>query len=458
MTLTIPTVFPTDLDPQRIAEIQSKFKQAYNQSPQFGIRAPGRINLIGEHIDYSGFGVLPMAINKDIIMLMSYEYHPSELNIHFTNTNPQYPPFSISNNFEINQNELNWSNYVKAGIRGLFDHVGVPYGTVHVLVDSNLPSGAGLSSSSALVISSIFFACRVWHLYSKHSNCEFYLPDVYKLIEYAIQSETLVGVKSGGMDQMISTLGQKNHACYIEFSPQLKSTPIQLKFLSRDQNENDQILFVVAHSNVRADKHTTAPMHYNKRVVECKVASDLLGTSNLHEYYQKHPDINKCLTDINIFCKTGFTTTQMLALLNLTPMQFKMKFHNDFEIQGDELHLYKRALHVFTEADRVLQAQSCATVAEMGELMRKSQESCKDNFECSCPEIDQLIQLAMSSGYSQGSRLTGAGWGGCTLHMVKKGDLSGFMNAIRPFYEGFEMDELVFVVEPSMGACYIDLQ
>ena len=441
----VPVVRPNDLEIKRLNKLKSQFKEEFNQSVMYGIRAPGRINLIGEHIDYSGFGVLPMAIDKDIIMLINYQ--PSEcFEIEFRNTDFKFKP-QVVVDLNINASELSWINYVKAGLRGLLDRVGLPLGKVNVLVDSNLPSGAGLSSSSALVMCSILFADLFCKLYANNSKFIYNAPSLNELVQYAIKSEQFVGVKQGGMDQAISTYGKVNSACYVEFTPELKATPVELEFMSVGDP-----CFVVAHSNVRADKHVTAPIHYNLRVVETRVCAYLLGVTNLKEYYDNVGGFEQCLNDISIFPKDGYTLEQVYALLNMTPAQFKATFHPDFDIKCTTLALYKRALHVFQEAQRVLLAEKAKTIEEFGGLMNASQQSCRDLFDCSCDEINRLCDLAKSKG----SRLTGAGWGGCTIHLIYKHELNDFLESIRPCYEGANMDELVFVTVPSMGACLID--
>ena len=445
---TIPVVLPGALDTQRLDKLKTEFTKNFKKEVECGIRAPGRINLIGEHIDYSGFGVLPMAIDKDIIMVISFETADS-FEIDLRNTDPKFKN-EIIKSLEIDDSKLTWTNYFKAGLRGLFDQVGIPKGKINVLVDSNLPSGAGLSSSSALVVCSIFFAQLCWRLYSKSSNTAYTSPTVNKLVQYAIKSEQFVGVKAGGMDQAISTYGQLNSACYVEFVPELKATPAKLEFM-----EIGDPCFVVAHSNVRADKHITAPFQYNLRVVETRVAAHLLGAETLKDFFDKvNGSFEKCVNDINVLSKEGYTLQQTYSLLNITPSQFKSKFHPDFEIKCDKLELYKRALHVFKEAERVILAQQSKTIEEMGAFMKASQNSCRDLFDCSCPEINQLCALSKSYG----SRLTGAGWGGCTIHLIKKHELPQLLESIKPCYKGANMDELVFVTVPSMGACYIDFK
>ena len=443
----IPVVLPSDLDLFRISELESKFKIEFGKSAEDGIRAPGRVNLIGEHIDYMDFGVLPMAIDKDIIMIMTYE--PSSLfEIDFRNTDSKFKQ-QLVNNLDINSKELNWINYVKSGLRGLFDEIGSPKGKVCVLVDSTLPSGAGLSSSSALVICSIFFAYKMWSLYSKHFKIEFNAPSVNKLVQLAIKAERFVGVKAGGMDHSISTYGQKNFACFVEFSPQLKANPVKLKFM-----EKNDPCFVVAHSNVRSDKHITAPIHYNLRVVELRVACHFLGCLTLKEHFNKSGNFDTCRKDLEILNKDGYTMSTLLELFKMTSNDFKANFHPDFDIKCDTFHPYSRAMHVFNEAERVLKAINATTTKEMGQLMRESQFSCKELFDCSCPEINQLCSMSNS----EGCRLTGAGWGGCTIHLVLGKDLQTFLDSIRPFYSHSNMDELVFVTTPSMGACYIEFK
>jgi len=151
-------------------------------------------------------------------------------------------------------------------------------------------------------------------------------------------------------------------------------------------------------------------------------------------------------------------------------------FHKVFlswvEVEATYFQLYKRAMHVFTEAGRVLQfrdlcansdgSATSALLHELGNLMDESQKSCSQLFECSCPELDELTALAKTHG-AYGSRLTGAGWGGCTVSLVKEADVPRFLSELRKNYSPFKaLDDAAFAsacfaTKPAEGACVFEL-
>lgn len=176
----------------------------------------------------------------------------------------------------------------------------------------------------------------------------------------------------------------------------------------------------------------------------------------------------------------GVTREEMVEMSGLDEKTFKEVYMDWIEVEATYFQLYKRAKHVFTEALRVLEfrdvclsatasaSSSEDTLVSLGNLMKSSQTSCSSLYECSCAELDALTALAVKSG-AYGSRLTGAGWGGCTVSLVREDKVDGFVKALLAGYEGYEefrgeggnvkeglearWGEVVFATKPSSGAC-----
>jgi galactokinase len=159
----------------------------------------------------------------------------------------------------------------------------------------------------------------------------------------------------------------------------------------------------------------------------------------------------------------GYTREDVAKILGITPTQLEEKFTNRFPIQAEKFMLRQRALHVFSEALRVQQfievlsghGSQADTVDRLGVLMNETQESCRELYDCSCPELDELCRIARSAG-AKGSRLTGAGWGGCTVHLVPADKVEDVVTALKDQYytrlgEQALKDGLV-VSEPGTGS------
>lgn len=270
------------------------------------------------------------------------------------------------------------------------------------------------------------------------------------------------------MDQSASVLAIQGNALYISFHPTLNVRPVAFPKTS------PELTFVIADTLVAADKHTTGPINYNLRVVECTLAAQILakklklgelpqdagplGNSmkGLMDVYYAGKDLpleQKLEELIEVVKKTldkeeGYTREEMAETLELDVGELvqrcMVKFPSMFSyppinpdiqtnptVLAGKFNLRSRALHVFAEALRVVRFQSlldasssgavCSTddtiLSKLGEIMNESHASCRDLYGCSCPELDELCELARKAG-SYGSRLTGAGWGGCSVHLV----------------------------------------
>ena len=477
--MEVPPTFPslTDLaqgsstNEGRYKVLVSKFTQKYGRPPTHLARAPGRVNLIGEHIDYCGYGVLPMAIEQDIVMAFAAT-DANTISISDIEED-KYPANDIDlssdwRNFSSN-GYVPWYNYFLCGFRGIIEEYSIssPAG-IQVMMAGSIPPSSGLSSSSALVCCSSMVTIVTNSIQ---------LPSKTRLADICASSERYIGTQGGGMDQAVSFLAQPGRALKIDFNP-LTSSPVTLP---RGYS------FVVSHCGQSMNKAAT--FSFNERVVECRLAAKALASLQGIDWRSiaKFSDLQKAL---------GYTLKQMISLV-------QDKLHKDpytkdeicgilgLKIKGDELvgevlssmspqaqkaaaelsqyKLYERALHVFTEASRVEQFKMIANGEEavedvgvsLGALMNESHSSCSGYYECSCAVLDTLVGDCVASGAS-GSRLTGAGWGGCSVSIVPDSSLEKFLEGLRgTFFKGKTNEELktkLFATRPGPGAALCHLK
>ncbi|KAL8799537.1 MAG: hypothetical protein Q9182_005812 [Xanthomendoza sp. 2 TL-2023] len=483
---------------KRWQNLITHFEEKYGEKPIFVARSPGRVNLIGEHIDYSLYEVLPMAIAADVLIAVAVSTNPDpkhrDAAIHILNTNPRkhpaatctVPPKGLAH---IDATQHEWTNYFKAGFNGAVkllrkeDPNFFP-SKMKILVDGNVPAGGGLSSSAAFVCASALAVLR--------ANGK---EDVKKkeLVELAIVSERAVGVNSGGMDQSASVFSVKGDALSVSFSPALHAEAIPFPKIE------PPVTFMIAQSFVTSDKHVTAPRCYNLRVVECTLAAEMMASLLGLELHDDWGPLGRSLRGLQhaYFSKTkpnpedptyeqqlrvmlsmvptllgkeeGYDRDEIAGTLSMSVSTLEEKYMTKFPVDATRFMLGRRARHVFSEALRVIAfkrlLQDPASTSDpdllprLGALMNETQDSCRDIYDCSCPEIDQLCKIARDAG-AYGSRLTGAGWGGCTVHLVPKAKVDNVRNAwIEKYYRVREPDiteekleEAVVVSEPGHGS------
>lgn len=489
----------------------NQFKEEYGRLPDFVARSPGRVNIIGEHIDYCLYEVLPMAITADFLLAVAtHSPAPGPSTVRLVNINPQKfesREFSIpdTGDVHIDPSTLEWTNYFKSGLSGATSLLQKKHDSfkqsvgMDILADGTVPSGGGLSSSAAFVCASA--------LASLKANGE---PTINKkeLVELAIVSERAVGVNSGGMDQSASVFPLRGSALYVSFVPSLSATNIPFPELK------SPLVFLIAQSFVAADKHTTAPVCYNLRVVEVTLAAlvlakifgikDLstdaspLGASlrGFHDAFfeQKQGAVNNHESSKSTFQsqleyliqrvdqylpqEEGYTRQQLSEILQMPISEMEQKYMTKFPIRATHFKLRQRALHVFSEALRVLKFNELLSspppqtnsenedlLKALGELMNDTQESCRELFENSCPELDELCQLARKAG-SYGSRLTGAGWGGCSVHLVPEDKVEAvqrkwteeYYKKKLPEISEERLEEAVVVSKPGSGSCVFEVE
>ncbi|KAJ4483360.1 Galactokinase [Lentinula aciculospora] len=520
-------------------KIAEEFQRRFGQKPAYIARAPGRVNLIGEHIDYCLFGVLPAAIERDILIAIGQrskiraEDFPGGVvaeNMQTKYTRQIFAPAprrrtSVSEqevrleewDLDINTKELRWESYVKAGYYGVlinyFAGEGDP-APVDILVTGTVPAGSGLSSSAAMVVgSTLAFLAINGKLEGNFTGDG---PKITKgqLVEMAVANEKRVGVNSGGMDQAASVISVPSSALYISFFPNLSASAVPLP---------PGAVFIIANSLVVSDKAVTAKRNYNLRVVETLAAARILarrlevrvdktekvtlrevagrlageveeaGEMPLEWLLETLKRMEREVEGLkpeksSEEGRLGVTMDEMIKMSGLTLDEFHEVYMSWVEgeifdsllgtleltvlcvkVEATHFQLYKRAKHVLSEASRVLQfrqiclaalssASSMDVLKDLGQLMNESQISCNELFQCSCPELNELTEIAKDAG-AFGSRLTGAGWGGCTVSLVAEDNVDAFIKSVSATYkpykglQGEALNEVIFATRPSSGAC-----
>jgi galactokinase len=377
------------------------FSERFGREPALIVRSPGRVNLIGEHTDYNLGYVLPAAIDR-YTKLAAAPRADNKLRV-YSETVGESLEIDLEGHLALVGEASHWSNYVRGVAWWLRDQQFTPVGG-DVLVWGDLPIGSGLSSSASFLMGlmAAMMSLAGWSVPR---------PTMARAAQ-SVENE-FIGVPVGIMDQMAIGLAEPDSALLIDCRS-LTTTAVPLNLEAND------LSLVIVNSGVSRDLAGSA---YEKRKSECEAA---VGALRVVTY-----DLNiKSLRDVSI---------QMLSS------------------HGSKLYptLYKRAKHVVTENERVLQTVGALSVGDyetVGHLMNDSHESLKSDFEVSSPFLDRLVELAQESEGVLGARLTGAGFGGCTVNLVKNEALSAFRrDVVRRYAEETSFKADTYVVRPVGG-------
>ncbi|XP_068659747.1 galactokinase-like [Aristolochia californica] len=467
----------------RFDKMKSKFVEVFGHQPDVFARSPGRVNLIGEHIDYEGYSVLPMAIRPDtIVAIRKHQPDESPKHLRIANMNDKYTmcTYPAEPSQEIDLKNLKWGDYFLCGYKGFYDFakskgvdVGVPVG-LDILVDGTVPTGSGLSSSAAFVCSSTI---AIMAAFDKNFPKK-------EIAQLTCDCEHHIGTQSGGMDQAISVMAKSGFAELIDFNP-IKATDVKLP-----QGGS----FVIAHSLAESQKAVTAATNYNNRVVECRLAAIVLGIK-LGMKPKEAVSKVKTLSDVEGMCITFShgrgSSDPVLAVKeflnegpytaedieNITEEGLPLVLENSptsLAVLKAAKHfkLFKRASHVYSEARRVYAFRDTVQsnlsdeekLKKLGDLMNDSHYSCSVLYECSCPELEELVKVCRDNG-ALGARLTGAGWGGCAVALVKESLVPQFIMNLKESYYQARIEKgiinkndiglYVFASKPSSGAAIL---
>lgn len=354
------------------------FQSRFQGEPTAVAVGPGRVNLIGEHTDYNDGFVLPVALKRDVRIV----FHP-RADRHVRLYSVEYDGwFEFSLDQMAYNDDILWSNYMQ-GVAWALQEAGLQLVGMDAVVSGNVPKGSGLSSSAALEI-----ATAHAFMYASGQEGKLTGPQVAKAAQRA--ENAFVGVNCGIMDQFISMLGAENHALLID----CRSLEYQLVPFP----ESGSLVI----GNTKASR-SLASSAYNQRRQECETGVALLQSVL--------PGI-KALRDVN---------------------SEQLEAHKDLL----DPVVYRRCRHVVGENERVLQtvaALAQGDLAEVGRLMNASHDSLRDDYEVSSEALDVMVEAMRSAPGCYGARLTGAGFGGCTVALVEPGAEQGIADMIYDKY------------------------
>ncbi|MGB9596152.1 MAG: galactokinase [Candidatus Poribacteria bacterium] len=385
----------------RIERLIDSFKAKFDGIPDVIVRAPGRVNLIGEHTDYNDGFVLPIAIDRDImiasrrredkiIRLYSLDYDQS---VEFGLDDIKY------------DDDKKWSNYPR-GVAHFLQESEYAISGLDAVITGNIPIGAGLSSSAAMEVATAFTFEKI---------CDLNIDPVQMALLCQKAENKFVGVNCGIMDQFISRLGKKDHALLLDCrSLEFELVPINL----------ENIKIVVCDTG---KKRGLVDSEYNSRRAECE-----RGVKILEKFLP------------------GITALRDIEIEDL-------KKYSSHIPEITE----KRCLYVVKENIRVLESASAIKeddLLKFGELMNESHIGLRDEYEVSCPELDAMVEIAWSIDGVIGSRMTGAGFGGCTVSIVIEDCVQELINKVHKEYPkrtGLQPEIYVCTAEDGAGTVKI---
>ncbi len=377
-----------------LSGLQNRFQDLFGLPPDFVVRAPGRVNLIGEHTDYNDGFVLPAAIDLYTWTAIS------------PRTDGKLVVFSLNLN-ELGEIDLrdqtlaardHWLDYVH-GVAVMIEKCGVPVAGANLAIYSNVPFGSGLSSSAALEVS---VASALLAVAGQILNLE----EIAKLCQRA--ENEFVGARVGIMDQFASCFGGVDKAILLD----CRSLEYQLLPLPPD------VAMVICNTMV---KHEHSGGEYNDRRAQCEEGVRLL--------------------------KLHFPAIRALRDVSLTQLESRQADLSDL--------IYRRCHHVISENERVLrtvEALRNGALRDVGRCMADSHRSLRNDYEVSCRELDVLVEVANGLPGTIGSRMTGGGFGGCTINLVESGAVENFKEKVSSAYKaGTQIDAEIYVSSAGSG-------
>ncbi len=376
--------------------------------------APGRVNLIGEHTDYNDGFVCPMAIEPSVILALR-PTDSSRVRIESSQFPGQRVEFDLTQNITPNPDLHHWSNYIK-GMAAELLSAGIPLTGLDALIANTLPPGSGLSSSAAIEVGT---AHALLHASGQSL-------DGRRLASLAQRAEhNFPQVKCGIMDQMIVANGRAGHAMLLD------CRNLEAKFIPVDPAELRVVIVNSMHKHTLAadgDSLTTpdGKVHrgapYNMRRLACETGVAAIA--------KRHPSVH-ALRDASI------------AMLD--------------EVRSELTDLiYRRCRHVISEIDRCVkfgQLLSERQFENAGQLMFESHRSLRDDYQVSTDHLDALVDIARKVRGVYGSRMTGAGFGGCTVSLLRPRDVDAFKNAIQTGYQArYGITPQIIITRATDGA------
>lgn len=361
-----------------IQELKQEFKKLYGEGEIRVFHSPGRVNLIGEHIDYNGGYVFPCALEFGTYGLVRAR---DDKKINLASTNFELK-VSVDLDNIVYKEEDDWANYPK-GVMKVMMNKGFSIGGMDILISGNIPNGAGLSSSASL---EVLTAVIVDTLFNGGT------ADRVELVKLSQKAEnSFVGVNCGIMDQFAVGMGRKNEAILLDCG--------SLKYNYAKVELGDYTLVIMNTNKRRALNESK----YNERRAECDEALEIL---------KKEKSIN--------------------ALCDLTIEEF-----DKLEALLEKENVRNRAKHAVYENERTKTAYDRLNegkLIEFGKLLVESHNSLRDLYEVTGKELDTIVEESLKVPGCIGARMTGAGFGGCAIALVKKDEVNNFINIVKENY------------------------
>lgn len=372
-----------------ISGLKNRFKEIFNLEAERSFFTPGRINLIGEHIDYSGGNVFPTAITFGTYAVVT-KRNDKIVRLYSEN-------FEAHGIVEVNLDTLvfdekdNWANYPKGVLKMLLDADYKLEKGFDAVFFGNIPNGAGLSSSASLEVLTGLIATTL-------NDVEIEMLDIVKLAQKA--ENEFVGVQCGIMDQFAVGMAKKDSAMI------LNTNTLEYSYVPVNLEDN---IIVIMNTNKRRGLADSA---YNERRSQCETALNLLQSVEHKDY----------------LCDYSLDFLEENKSLITDPL------------------VYKRAHHAITENERSLKASSVLLENDLksfGRLMNESHVSLRDDYDVTGIELDTIVQAAWDHPATIGARVTGAGFGGCAIAIVKQDSVDDFIESVQSTYSktiGYKAD------------------
>jgi galactokinase len=382
--------------PEFSTHISSQFKSAFGRDPQWIAAAPGRVNIIGEHTDYNDGFVFPMAIDRYTVMAAAPAKSGNAVTIRDVNGMPT-AVIDLSQPLKPAPKGT-WYNYPMGVLAGFIAR-GIKVPALDIILDSTVPIGGGLSSSAALEVST----ATLLELATGHR-----LDPVEKAFLCQKAEHEYAGMPCGIMDQFISVMGRKDHILLLD----CRTRETQLVPMT-----DPSAAILITNTNV---KHELTGGEYAQRRAQCEEAARLLGLKSLRDADADRVEKGRAkMSDV----------------------------------------VYRRAKHVVGEIERTVHAAEGVRASNwptVGQLMYASHYSLKDEYEVSCAELDAVVEIAQSIGPKggvYGCRMTGGGFGGCTVALVRADAIGAVSEKIATEYEKqTKIKPTLFVSRPAAGA------
>ena len=378
--------------------VTAEFQKHYGRPPRWIVAAPGRVNVIGEHTDYNDGFVLPMAIERYAIMAADAAAAPGKISIYDT----QFKDSAVIDvAAPVTKGQPKWSNYIRGVLAG-FQNRGVKIPALDVAFLSTVPLGGGLSSSAALEV------CTATLIEAATGKT---IDPIEKALLAQKAEHDFAGVPCGIMDQFISALGREGQLLLLD----CRTRKTELVPMS-----DPSVELLVVNTNV---KHELGSGEYAKRRAECEQAAKIIGVSSLRD---------------------------------ATADQLEKAKGKLSEV------VYRRARHVIGEIERTVHAAAGIRASNwptVGQLMYASHAALRDDYEVSCKELDVVVEIAEDIGFKggvYGCRMTGGGFGGCCVALVKADAVAAITKKIAADYHvKTGIEATIFSSRPAAGATII---